>query len=156
MRSKVLWVGFSSIFVIVGLAVTIFGVLEVLKAQASASWPGAPGIIVASEMSEHYDSDSGTTYSADIAYTFQVAATSYRGDQIKIGEVSTSDADDARHWLNKYPVGAEVLVYYDPAKPGESVLEPGVHASTFFLPGFGFVFATFGALFVCVGLFADE
>ena len=44
-------------------------------------------------------------------------------------------------------------VYYNEEDPYEAVLEPGVHASTWFLPVFGAVFALFGSGFVAIGFF---
>ena len=45
-----------------------------------------------------------------------------------------SDPGDARKYLNKYKVGNKINVHYDPNDLYESVLEPGIHISTFLCP----------------------
>lgn len=47
------------------------------------------------------------------------------GDRLTLGVVFTVSLPGfARRTAAKYPVGREVVVYYDPANPGESVLRP--------------------------------
>ena len=139
------------VFIAVGLLVAISGFKTIGKAKESINWPTSNGIIVSSEMGQHRD-DDGTTYSADIVYEYIVAEETISGGQIKFGTVNTSKPGDARRWLNQYPKGQEVTVYFDPEDPYESVLMPGVHKSTWFLPGFGIVFSSIGAIVLFAGI----
>ena len=152
MPKKLFWIGFSSIFVIVGCAIAFFGFSTMQKAKDSESWPSAEGVIVLAEIERHR-SDDGTTYSAGVEYEFHVLEELITGNRIKFGKVSTGDPSDARKHLNKYKKGKAVDVFYDQEDPYESVLEPGVHGSTWFMPIFGIAFALFGSIFVLIGIF---
>lgn len=147
---KLMVVGFSSLFVIIGLAVFGFGVRQYMRAQDSNSWPYVMGKVIYSDVERRSDED-GTTYSAEVEYEFTVADRLLSGNLVKFGEVSTSSSSNARRVVNRYPEGSEVRVFYDPSDPYMSVLEPGVHASTYFMPGFGLVFALFGSGFMIIG-----
>lgn len=152
MKSKrLMFILLPAVFIVIGVIILANGIKSVAKAKESVNWPSCTGVIVSSEMGRHTDSDSGTTYSADIVYEFTVNSDLISSGKVKFGKVNTSNPSDARKVLNKYPEGKEVVVYYSESDPYESVLEPGVHKSTWFLPGFGLAFASFGAIFMVVG-----
>jgi hypothetical protein len=121
------------------------------EALASTEWPDTSGFVTYSDIHESSDSD-GTTYGADVRYTYDVSGVGYRGDRIFIGEYSTSSYSWAAGYVEKYPVDAEVKVYYDPAEPGRSVLEPGLDwfgVGLFFIMGLAFTAAGgFGSLYI--------
>ena len=150
------WIAFSSIFVIIGLIVMAFGITSLLEAEASKNWPSTNAIIQSSEMERHYDSESGTTYSAEVTYEYSVEGDKITGNKIKFGKVSSSDSSDATRYVNKYSEGKKVKAYYNTDDPYDSVLEPGIHGSTWFMPIFGLVFALFGSGFVLIGLFSKQ
>jgi hypothetical protein len=56
-----------------------------------------------------------------VEYEFSVAGQTWRGNRISIGEDSGGANTEAT--LQRYPIGAVVSVYYDPADPKKSVLE---------------------------------
>jgi len=145
------WIAFNSIFVVVGLVVMGFGINSLSRARDSESWPSAEGVVISSKVESHRSHDSGTTYSAEILYEYVVDAETLSGNSIKFGEVSTGNSSDASRYVNKYRAGNTVTVYYNGEDPYEAVLEPGVHASTWFMPVFGAVFALFGSGFVAIG-----
>ena len=150
---RVLWMAFSSIFVVVGFVVMGFGINSLSNARASESWPSTEGVVISSTVDSHRSQDTGTTYSAEINYEYSVNNETLNSNSIKFGKVSTGNPSDARKYVNKYPAGQSVKVYYNEEDPYEAVLEPGVHASTWFLPVFGAVFALFGSGFVAIGFF---
>ena len=49
-------------------------------------------------------------------------------------------------------MGAKVKVFYSPTDSADSVLEPGVHPSSWFLPLFGCAFIVFPIIMVGVGV----
>ena len=150
------WIAISSLFVIIGIAVMIFGVKEYLSAKYSETWPNVKGIVLSSEIKSHLSNDSRTTYSAEINYEYSIDNETISNNQIKFGYLSTSDRSDASEYTNKYPKNKDVTVFYNSSDPYESVLEPGVHTSTYFMPIFGLVFALFGSVFVVIGLFSKK
>ena len=149
------WIAFSSIFVVVGLVIMGFGINSLSRASDGESWPSAEGVVISSEVVEgHRSRDSGTTYSAEILYDYVVNGETLSGNSITFGEISTGNSSNARRYVNKYRAGKTVKVYYNEEDPYEAVLEPGVHASTWFIPVFGAVFALFGSGFVAILFFS--
>ena len=149
-------IAFSSIFVIVGIIIMIFGLKTVNKARESESWLQSKGTVISSKIETHQDSDSGSTYSAEVLYEYTVNYTKINGNKIKFVQASSSDSSDASRYVNKYPEGKKVTVYYNSEDPYEAVLEPGAHGFIWFIPVFGLVFALFGSLFVVLGIFSKE
>ncbi len=60
------------------------------------------------------------TNTAFVAYDFSVGSQLFHGDRIGLG---FAPADKVNETLKRYPVGATVPVFYDPANPAECVLE---------------------------------
>ena len=60
------------------------------------------------------------TNKATIAYDFSVGSQLFHGNRISLG---FAPADEVNVTLKRYPVGATVPVFYDPANPEECVLE---------------------------------
>ncbi len=149
--------GCGVVLMLIGLAVLSFGARQVLKARASEQWPSVPGVVTSAEMSVNSSSgsdSSGPTYGAEVLYEYEAEGEQRVGDRVEFGEVATGDPADAQSVLDRYPVGAEIAVFVNPEDPLDSVLEPGISASTFFLPVFGCVFAFVGALVGGVFFFA--
>ena len=68
-----------------------------------------------------------TLYRPEIIYTYEVHGQRLAGKRIRFASephARTRSATQER--VSEYPSGALVAVYYDPAKPSESVLKPGV------------------------------
>ncbi len=128
-----------SLFLCVGLGLTIFGVLNIKTAKESESWPSEQGVILSSKISVNSGSDS-TTYGADVTYRYKVKGNTYENDKVTASEVSTSNRGRAKKIVKRYRVGKKVAVYYDPDDPEESVLETGLTGASWFLPGMGLAF----------------
>lgn len=145
-------IGLPSIFVIIGLVIMALGGKSLLKASASESWPTTKAVVKSSEIESYYDRESrNTTYGAEVIYEYVVDGNEFVGDRVKFGKVA-SDYEDANYYLKKYPKGKSIVTYYNSADPSESILEPGIHSSTWFKPIFGFVFTLFGSLFVFMSI----
>jgi len=153
MKIKVFWIGFSSIFVIIGVVIAFFGFRSMKKARASTGWDTVEGVILDSKLDRSDSSDSGASYSADILYEYHLDGAKLNGSRVSFGELSSGDASDASRVLSRYPEGTKVQVYYNPDDPFDAVLEPGMNKGVWFLPAFGAIFATFGGLFVLIGFF---
>lgn len=137
---------FPWIFVLVGIALLGFGLRDAFRGWQSARWPVTSGKIVSSSVEEHSDSD-GHSYAAKILYQFRVEPQGYTGDKVVFGAVSGGHAG-AYALAGRYPEGKQVEVHYHPENPELCVLEPGLRAAAFALPGVGLVFAGFGLIFV--------
>ena len=143
---------FPFIFVVAGAIVSFIGINGLVKAKASAGWPSSPGQIISSSVeSRRSTGDSGrssTTYHAEIFYEFSVAEITFNGTRIAYGDYGSSSPSHARQIVNRYPKGTSVTVYYMPENPEECLLEPGLHAQAWMLPGLGLIFFVAGVLMV--------
>jgi len=132
-------------FLLCGLFVLYHGSGQFISARKSVDWPKAKGTVFVSQMDNKSDSD-GTTFHAQVAYSYVVAGVKFSSNKVAYGDYGSSDPDHAQEILNRYPINAVVEVSYRPDRPSESVLEVGVKTQAFFMPIFGLVFATVGGL----------
>ena len=81
-----------------------------------------------SELYISYDYEDGHKYQADIEYRYSVDGRSYVGNRVSYRwndkpSSRTSDKGYYERVLEKYPVGKNVTVHYNPNDPDEAVLE---------------------------------
>ena len=96
------------------------------KAAGGRNWPSTIGKIIASDV-EPYSTDretGDTRSSVSIRYSYVVDGKTYRGDRIGWGKKTVMLTPAAESLSARYPVGASVPVFHDPAKPGSALLEP--------------------------------
>jgi hypothetical protein len=78
------------------------------------------GTVMMSRVEQRSTSDGYTDYPI-VHYSYQVSGQSYQGMKLAPGpEVGGSGAAKV---VSKYPVGAQVMVFYNPQNPSEAVLE---------------------------------
>lgn len=92
--------------------------------QAAQSWASTMGVVIAStvQVKRGYKSRSEIPV---VIYQYQVDGKPYQGQIIKAGEqyFSVRLYGDAKKTVARYPVGAQVMVHYNPANPAECALE---------------------------------
>ncbi len=103
---------------------------KLIEGRTAAKWAETMGRVTRSNVdvspqARSGDPDSVKTIPA-IDYTFTVDGASYTGNRIAIGE--DSGGPNLKATLQRYPLGAIVKVYYDPADPTNSLLERDVPA----------------------------
>ncbi len=125
-------------------------------AEASQGWPSTAGQInesrVAHSTHTDTDGDSSDSYTPYVEYTYQVAGQDYTGKDLSFGfKQGYGNASKAQAMLAKYPVGAQVNVYYDPVDPQKAVLErqAGGYGAGLVL---GIIFIVIGLVLGCVGI----
>ena len=98
---------------------------KMLQARRASVWPQAAGRITKSEVAAtRHQSRAGPTELINvpaIEYEFSAKGSKFTGTRISIGEDTGGANTEAT--LAHYPVGAAVMVYYDPGDPGNCVLE---------------------------------
>jgi len=138
------------VFVLGGLGVAGYGIRIIHQARESASWVPTDGQITHSQMVSNSGGE-GTTYAPEVHYTYQVEGKEYNGTRIFIGDNRySSNGDYARNYIERYPVGKEVSVYFDPQQPGSAILEPGTSKKSYFPLALGLGFAAFGGWFYLI------
>ncbi|RCK72143.1 MAG: hypothetical protein ANABAC_2124 [Anaerolineae bacterium] len=129
---------FCLIFGVLGVWLVITSRKERQKAAASQNWPSVPAQINLAEVRERSslddEGDVRRTYYAHVEYSYQVGGVTYQGDKIAFGaRKEYSSPKKPREEIARYPVGAQVRVYYNPENPKEAVLEHHVVGGNFML-----------------------
>jgi hypothetical protein len=106
---------------------------DVQLVKASKSWPSVPGRVVHTSYREEVikNEDTEISYVPLIQYEYQVGGQTHRGTRIAFFEQSCASSEKAVELLGAFPVGHPVTVFYDPAKPGDAVLERRDKGSVF-------------------------
>lgn len=142
------------------LWISVVGVFDLIVYNQSAKLDRAQevfletgGVITYAEVETHSSSD-GTTYGSSIIFEYGVDDVDYTSDQYSYFKWSSSSMSEAAERTARYPVGDEVVVYYDPEDPGEAVLEvdSGAFPSVLLLFLLPFHCVGAGALGVIAGL----
>lgn len=117
---------FGGVFAAAILGLILFAAAVKMKeARAAQTWQTARGKITRSEIRANRKRDiegrPQVRSAPSIAYEYSVNGKRYTGERISLGEnIPESDFESL---LRRYPVGADVTVYYDPADPRRAVLE---------------------------------
>jgi hypothetical protein len=123
------------ISMVLGLGMLAWCVHAYRRGRQTLSWPSVWGTITGSQMevSETTESDGtrSRSYTAHVAYKYSVGGRSFDGKQVTPGGS-----------VERYPAGARVKVFYEPANPGYGVLRAGVQ-----YPVVGLLFF-FAAMFI--------
>jgi len=112
---------------LVGVVTVISSARSMRQAGRSESWPGVQGRIIESRVDKRtevdYDSPADrTAYIPVVRYTYSLQGKEYTGDRIAFG-VKNRNPNPASEVVNRYPVDKQVMVYYNPEKPEQAVLE---------------------------------
>jgi hypothetical protein len=114
-----------AIFIALGIFIYRRSKMRDAAKQSAQSWPGTMGVVSMSTIQIRRSANNSRSEVPVVGYQYQVDGQSYTGGTIKAGEqyFSVRLYGDARKTVERYPVGAQVMVYYNPANPSESALE---------------------------------
>jgi hypothetical protein len=112
-------------------------------------FPSVTGVITHSEITAEHGSHGDTT-GVNIRYHYEVAGHAFEGTRYRYVAGSSSDSKWAEDAVKHYSSGAEVPVFYNPKKPAESLLHPGIDGSDYmwfiFLTPFNMVMLAFWSM----------
>ena len=99
--------------------------------QAAQAWPATTGVVLESYVNTEtsYDSSSNsntTQFKPYVVYEYTVNGRRFRSDHIQVSDSFYTMGmlpGSAQGVVNRYPVGANVTVYYNPTNPEEATLE---------------------------------
>jgi hypothetical protein len=139
------FVGLSFLFM--GLA--MLGYLGLLRFRAgrAMSWPSVRGEVIGNDVIKECAGPSSNCYKPVITYKYSVKGVTYESDRLYIGRQAISHQLRAKRLIEKYPVGSEANVYYDPEDPKSACLERKIDNPRF-IRNFGIVLVIFGLLFL--------
>jgi hypothetical protein len=121
------------------VALTLFALVLlrfawVMRSQAAAveGWGRTEGRIIGSETEAfqsgrgHNDGHRSKLLRQRVTFSYTVAGTVYASDRVSFGARTSSSLRMLEtRIIQRYPVGARVMVHYDPANPSAAVLERG-------------------------------
>ncbi|MFY9825256.1 MAG: DUF3592 domain-containing protein [Thermoanaerobaculia bacterium] len=115
-------VAFFGLFFLVGLAVFYFvTVRPVMLYVASRTWQEATCTVLSSQVGIHSGSDS-TTYSVDVGYSYTFEGRDFQAHRYGFLGGSSSGRAGKEEIVARYPPGAHVSCWIDPAHPEQAVL----------------------------------
>jgi hypothetical protein len=119
------------------LHLIIYGLWEIRRACASASWPTTIGIVTRSAVKEEFTGD-GWSYTPEVEVEYVVGDRTYTCKRIRIGMEDYSGGKRfAAALVARYPVGKKAPVAYHPVTNEMAALEPGVYRQAFLKVAFG-------------------
>jgi len=130
-------------FTLLALAITIWGWTLVARKRKRLRWPTVEGVI------EKFDTGEaeGEMFPI-ITFGYTVAGREYHNHLSHTG--GTPPPEYAIIYTRKYPQGTKVKVYYNPADPADSTIEPGVMPGHWiiFIVGLSITLVGIGALLI--------
>src|SRR3954467_3279077 len=110
---------FFGLFFLVGAVAFYFTTARpVMRVLASRSWTETTCTVLSSQVGEHSGSAS-TTYSVDGVYTYSVEGRAFQSDRYGFLGGSSSGRTGKEEIVARYPPGARVPCWVDPAHPEE-------------------------------------
>ncbi len=112
-----------------GGAIIVFGVLisDIPKMVISQGWPSTDGTILYhkfwGQKEKQLDGSYYTNTEVYIRYQYTVNDISY--SSLTINSIHNIFNRYPASYASRYPVGTDVIVYYNPKSPSKAVLEPG-------------------------------
>jgi hypothetical protein len=92
--------------------------------QAAQSWLSTGGKVLMSSVQSRRSGNSTSTFPV-VVYQYEVNGKTHQNQTIKAGDqfMNVRILGQADATVARYPIGANVTVYYNPANPAESALE---------------------------------
>lgn len=105
------------------LLMLVFAIIATSRQKAAVKeWRSTLGMITASALERRSrGTNRGYANYAAVRYSYQVGGQTYQGTCFDLG--SAVSGKGAKKVIARYPVGAEVMVFYNPQNPSEAVLE---------------------------------
>jgi len=128
------------LFVVAGILVASWGLRIIVRARKTLQWPAVEGSIVESMVSS--DADELLPH---IKFSYCVEQQTFQQLLTFSGDVTPSQ-EFSRHYVEKYPAGSRVQVYYNPAKPDIATLEPGLGKGDWLVFAIGLITLVLGIL----------
>lgn len=111
------------VFVLIILNAIFLAVIFFMRRKMAAvsQWPSTMGTVNSSYLERRSSSEGGSTNYPVVQYSYQVGGQAYQNSKRAPGpEIGGTGAGKV---VERYPVGAQVMVFYNPQNPSDAVLE---------------------------------
>jgi hypothetical protein len=119
------------------------GALGVRRGLRTYAWARAEGRVLRSVVGRETEATGEGTvdrYHAEVRYRYEAAGATREGSAVQANDRGSPSRAGAERRAGRYPEGARVAVFYDPAEPDRAVLERGVGSGPFRLLACGGLF----------------
>ena len=134
------------IFIAGGIATTIWGGWVIANARKSLHWPKTEGTIECAQAAS--DADDLLPL---IEFSYIVSGSRYQ-NTLNFPSGTTPTPELTRRYLERYPSGSKVTVYYDPQHPQRATLEPGMAQGDWLILAMGLVATGLGIVMLLAGV----
>ena len=140
---------------VMGLILIILSLNLLWKSHHIKSGKETRGTILTSELKE-YTKKTQKVYQLKVSYEYIVDGKQYLSRRIFFGDILRADSRlVAEAQRLKYQPGTTVKVYYNPKKPKEALLEPGINNIIYWTLAFGSIFLILGLVIGSAVLFGS-
>jgi len=122
---------FFGIFFVAGCLVFYFLFFKpLIRIIEAGNWNKISATVISGTIREH-DGEDGSSYSADILYSYEFDGKEYKSNHYSFMDFSGS-YKGAKKTLADYPPGKKFLCYVNPKNPGDSVIRRDIPATIYF------------------------
>lgn len=141
-------------FILVGVLTGAFFCYRIFQAAASTRWPFVIGELESTELREVVyrgrevggGVDEAAAWVVNFKYGYAIADKQYQGTRVTFSDHVNKTMRALRKLQDKYRGQSQILVYYNPKNPNQSLLIPGLSI-------FNFTPLITSALFILAGVF---
>jgi hypothetical protein len=119
-----------ALFITLALGWFIFGAIGFHKAVTSYRWPTTNGTVVSAQVVR--PTGKSTKYIAEIGYSYQVDGKEYASKKFK-ATTARGTSGWAKQVVGQHPAGSKVSVHYNPDRPQDAVIEPGLQSDNYWM-----------------------
>ena len=134
-----------ALFTLTGLVATVYGWVIIAKTRKTKTWPSVEGVIEESKTTS--EENDQLPY---VAFSYTVDGQTHHRAQAFPKDLVPGE-EFRKTFAGKYPPGARVPVYYDPAFPERATLEPGFISGDWMVFAIGLGMAVIGIFFLLSG-----
>ena len=134
-----------SLFVVASLFASIWGWIIISKGRKTLDWPSVTGFVEESTPTSELDD-----LLPHILFSYTVSGQIYQ-HMVNFPSGMTPTPEFTASYMERFPVGASVQVYYDPQKTDNATLEPGPVKGDWLVFTIGICSALLGILFLLFG-----
>ena len=110
-------------FVFLILNAIFLGIIYFMRKKMAAvsQWPSTLGTVMMSRLEQRSSCEGGYTDYPVVQYSYQVSGQQFQS--MKLAPGPDVGGSGARKVVERYPSGAQVMVFYNPQNPSDAVLE---------------------------------
>lgn len=126
------------------------GVRDVVRGARTRGWARTEGVVVRSGVErvlEETGEGTAERFRAAVRFRYEVAGRVHGGSAVRAADSGTASGARAERIAARYPAGARVAVFHDPAHPERAVLERGFGAGALWTVAAGGLFLV-GGLYI--------